>query len=212
MSDHSFKQLLISALKDNALLLTDEQIAKLARYLALMQTWNRVFNLTTITEPHEMVMLHIIDSLVITPYLSGTYFLDIGTGAGLPGIPLAIIHPEQQWTLLDKNNKKTRFLTQVVAELGLTNVKVANSRGEDFHPGHCFDSILSRAFGTLALFIATTEHLLGPQGTLIAMKGKYPNDELGAVPEHFKVQEVARLTIKGMNAERCVVLLQKQGN
>ncbi len=211
MSDNPFKPLLVTELQKNAIVLTDAQIDKLVRYLVMMQTWNRVFNLTTITHPHDMVVLHIIDSLIVQPYLTGKHFLDIGTGAGLPGIPLAIANPEQQWMLLDKNNKKTRFLIQVVAELGLSNVKVANDRGEDFHHGHCFDSILSRAFGTLALFLATTEHLLCPTGTFIAMKGKYPEEELKMVPEHFIVQQVARLTIKGMDVERHLVLIQKQG-
>ena len=210
MSDNPFKKLLTTQLQKNNMTLSDSQIDQLARYLLLMQTWNRVFNLTTITDPHEMVMLHIIDSLSVQPYLTGKHFLDIGTGAGLPGIPLAITNPEQQWVLLDKNNKKTRFLTQVVAELGLTNVKVANGRGEDFHHGHCFDSILSRAFGTLSLFIETTEHVLCPQGTFIAMKGKYPEEELSALPERFNVQ-VVRLTIKGMDIERHAVLIKKTG-
>jgi len=210
MSDNPFKKLLTTQLQKNNMTLSDSQIDQLARYLLLMQTWNRVFNLTTITDPHEMVMLHIIDSLSVQPYLTGKHFLDIGTGAGLPGIPLAITNPEQQWVLLDKNNKKTRFLTQVVAELGLTNVKVANGRGEDFHHDHCFDSILSRAFGTLSLFIETTEHVLCPHGTFIAMKGKYPEEELSALPERFKVQ-VVRLTIKGMDIERHAVLIKKTG-
>lgn len=203
--------LLDQGLKDNHLLLSDAAKGKLILFLELIKTWNRVFNLTTILNPRDMVYLHLIDSLIIQPYLHGSRFLDVGTGAGLPGIPLAIVNPHQQWVLLDKNSKKTRFLTQVIAELGLTNVSVLQARCEDFHPEQCFDSILSRAFGTISLFVETTEHLLCPHGYFIAMKGKYPQEELNDVPERFIVTQVARLEMKGIDISRHIVLLTKQG-
>ncbi len=151
----------------------------------------------------------IIDSLAVQPYLQGQRMLDVGTGAGLPGIPLAIVNPQQQWILLDKNSKKTRFLTQVVAELGLTHVTVIHSRSEDFHPTQCFDSILSRALGSLRLFAETTEHLLCQQGKWIAMKGKYPQEELKDIPDRFQLVDVTRLNLKGMDIERHIVRLSK---
>jgi len=207
MRSPNIAPLLTSALVQNNLTLTAAEQQQLLRYLDLMQTWNRVFNLTTITEPRDMVYLHIIDSLAVQPYLHDTRLLDVGTGAGLPGIPLAIVNPGQHWVLLDKNSKKTRFLTQAVAELKLANVEVVHNRSEDFHTDHCFDSILSRALGTIRMFAETTEHLLCPSGKLIAMKGKYPQEELDDLPGSFKVQDITRLDIKGMDIERHIVRL-----
>lgn len=199
--------LLSQALQENQLILSDHTQQLLIQFLQLMHMWNRVFNLTNITEPRGMVYLHLIDSLVISPFLKGTHLLDVGTGAGLPGLPLAITYPQQQWTLLDKNSKKTRFLTQVVAELGLKNVQVVHSRIEDFHPAQCFDSILSRAFSSIQTFAENTGHLLCKNGHLIAMKGKYPSEELEELPTQVCVHEVSRLAIKGIEVERHVVSL-----
>jgi 16S rRNA (guanine527-N7)-methyltransferase len=203
----NFSPLLKQALHENQLTLPDNVQQQLIQFTQLMQTWNRVFNLTNITEPRGMVYLHLIDSLVIAPFLKGTHFLDVGTGAGLPGLPLAIAHPQQQWTLLDKNSKKTRFLTQVVAELGLKNVQVIHSRIEDFHPAQCFDSILSRAFSSIQTFAENTGHLLCQNGLLIAMKGKYPSEELQELPAHVHVHDVSSLAIQGIEVERHVVSL-----
>ena len=200
-------QLLTNALKENAISLTAASKQKLVQYLILLQTWNRVFNLTTITKPRDMVYLHIIDSLMIHPYLHGSRMLDVGSGAGLPGIPLALINPNQQWVLLDKNSKKTRFMTQAVAELGLNNVEIVHSTSYDFHPDACFDSILSRAFGTIRMFAETTEHLLCPDGLFIAMKGRYPHEELNEIPDRFIVRDVTRLDIQGIDVERHIVHL-----
>lgn len=201
-------ELLSKALQENHFSPAQEQQQKLVRYLELLQTWNRIFNLTTILKPRDMVYLHIIDSLTLSPFLSGKRILDVGSGAGLPGIPLAIMHPGLQWTLLDKNSKKTRFLTQAIAELGLINIEVVHSRSEDFHPSDCFDSILSRALGTIDLFIETTQHLLCPKGTFIAMKGKYPQEELDDISPLFMAQQVTRIEIKGIDVERHIICLQ----
>jgi 16S rRNA (guanine527-N7)-methyltransferase len=203
----NFDELLTIALRKNNHTLSNGARDKLARYLELLHTWNRSFNLTSITEPAEMVSLHIMDSLAVAPYLQGQRALDVGSGAGLPGIPLAIACPETNWTLLDKNGKKTRFLTQVIAELGLQNIKAVHSRCEDFQPSVCFDSILSRAFGSLALFVETTAHLLCSNGIFIAMKGKYPDEELAELPNRFITQHVTRLEIKGIMAERHIVCI-----
>ena len=201
--------LLKKALQENNLSLNDRAQQQLIHYLELLQTWNRTFNLTTITDPRDMVYLHLIDSLMVQPFLHGSRMLDVGSGAGLPGIPLAIANPEQTWVLLDKNNKKTRFMTQAIAELGLSNAEAVQTRCEDFHPTHCFDSILSRAFGTIRLFVESTTHLLCEQGRFIAMKGKYPQDELSDLPTNTVLQKSEKLDIKGINAERHIICLSK---
>ncbi|MFZ2315020.1 MAG: 16S rRNA (guanine(527)-N(7))-methyltransferase RsmG [Gammaproteobacteria bacterium] len=201
------KQLLITALQENGLTIDETAIQKLIDYLQLLKTWNKVFNLTTITDPRDMVYLHIIDSLLIQPYLQGKHMLDVGSGAGLPGIPLAICYPEQEWVLLDKNSKKTRFQTQAIAELGLKNVKATHTRSEEFRPTLRFDSIVSRAFGTIQMFVETAGHLLAPTGKLIAMKGKYPAEELTDIPAHFEVTAINELQVKGIAIERHVVCL-----
>ncbi len=201
--------ILTQALNENSISLTDAMQQKLIHFLDLLQTWNRVFNLTTITDPREMVYLHIIDSLAVQPHLLGSRMLDVGSGAGLPGIPLAIANPDQTWVLLDKNNKKTRFITQVIAELDLKNTEAVHARCENFQPSHCFDSILSRAFGSLRLFVESTAHLLCVQGRFIAMKGKYPHDEIKDLPREYLLQHSAQLDIKGIDIERHVICLSK---
>lgn len=204
----AMNEALLLALKKNGLIESDHLLQPLLHYVDLIQSWNRVFNLTTITTPLEMIDLHLIDSLSVAPYLKGKRFLDVGSGAGLPGIPLALLNPQQEWVLLDKNSKKTRFLTQVVAELGLKHVEIIHSRSEDFHPALGFDSILSRALGTLTHFAETTEHLLGAHGRWIAMKGKYPQEELTDLNPRFLAENVVRIEIKERDIERHLVLLQ----
>lgn len=197
------------ALAENHIHVSAEAFQQLCHYLTLLNRWNRVYNLTTITNPRDMVYLHIIDSLAVLPFLRGRQFLDIGTGAGLPGIPLAIVspHSDQQWTLLDKTAKKTRFLSQVVAELSLPNMKVIQSRCEDFNPPECFDTILARAFSSLTIFVDLSSRLLCEDGTLIAMKGKYPQQELQALPNHYSAH-TTRLMIKGVDIERHIVQIK----
>lgn len=180
------------------------------QYLDLLIKWNKVFNLTRICDPKEMVMLHILDSLSIHPYLHGTRILDVGTGAGLPGIPLAILLPEKKFVLLDSNIKKTRFLTQVVHELKLSNVEIIHSRCEDLHPVHLFDSILSRAFASLEVMLKATHHLVHQDGRFLAMKGIYPESEIQEIPQGFKLVAVHKLVIKGLDAKRHLVCLTKE--
>ncbi len=210
MTTSSFSALLATALRENHLSVSAHQQQLLSDYLNLMTQWNRVFNLTTITAPRDMVYLHVMDSLIIKPYLKGTHCLDVGSGAGLPGIPLAIVDPTKHWMLLDKNSKKTRFLTQAVATLALKNVNVVHARVNDFHPARTFDTILSRAVGSIAELITMTEHLLAANGIMLAMKGKYPQTELSEIPSRFLSQNVIQLSIKGMNVERHVVVLAKE--
>lgn len=179
-------------------------------YLDLMRHWNRVYNLTSILNPHDMIMLHILDSLSISPFLYGTKIIDVGAGAGLPGIPLALIHPDKQFTLIDSNNKKIRFLTQVMIDLALKNVEIIHTRCEDFKSDHPFDSIVSRAFASLKVMLEKTQHLSGEKSIFLAMKGNYPEHELLEIPKKFKVDAVHPLTIKGLDAKRHVVCLKKE--
>ena len=194
------------ALIQNGLNLEPEKINQLSEFLELLMQWNRVFNLTAIDDIDKAIYLHIIDSLLIAPYLHGHHCLDVGSGAGLPGIPLAILFPEKHWVLLDKNNKKTRFLTQVVAQLSLKNVEIVHLRCEDFQFPMGFDSILFRAFGTLDKLVTVTSHLLHPRGKWIAMKGQYPVAELETLPSTW-LYEVYPIKIAGLNVERHVVCL-----
>lgn len=179
------------------------------KYLHLLHRWNRVTNLTAVRDPQEMVLQHILDSLSILPYLRGERFIDIGSGAGLPGIPLAIIQPEKEFYLLDSNNKKTRFLNQVMLELGLKNVTVIHARCEQWHPEKCFNGVITRAFSSLKNMVTTTQHLLCPGGEFLAMKGVYPEEEINELPEEFKLIAVHELKIKGLDQQRCLVKISK---
>lgn len=201
--------LLKHALIDNHIEASDTQQAKWVSYLDQLLVWNKAFNLTNITNPKDMIYLHIIDSLLVAPFIKGQHCLDVGSGAGLPGIPLAILNPEQHWTLLDKNSKKTRFMIQAAGILGLKNISVVHSRAEDFHPTTPFDCILSRAYASLALFIETTAHALAPTGTLIAMKGKNPSDEIADLPLDWRAEKPIALMMKGMTVDRHIVCLLK---
>lgn len=179
-------------------------------YLELLHRWNQVFNLTAIRDPHDMVWLHIVDSLSIGPYLHGSRIIDVGTGAGLPGIPLALTHPDKQFVLLDSNSKKTRFLTQAVSELKLPNVEVVHARCEDFNPEIGFDSIVSRAFSSIAVMLVNTQHLLADNGQFLAMKGIYPEQEIREMPENFIETCVHKLVINGIVVERHLVCIQRK--
>ncbi len=182
-------------------------VARMATYLALLERWNRAYNLTAVREPEAMVVRHLLDSLSILPWLEGPRILDVGSGAGLPGIPLAIARPELEFCLLDSNGKRTRFLNQAVAELRLTNVGVARSRVEDYQPATLFNSVVSRAFATLVDLVADAGRLCAPEGRLLAMKGIYPDDELARLPTGYRVVGVYSLRVPYLDAERHLVHL-----
>jgi 16S rRNA (guanine527-N7)-methyltransferase len=185
---------------------SDEQIGRLIAFLKLIEKWNKAYNLTAIRHREDMARLHLLDSLAVLPYIKGGRVIDIGTGAGLPGIPLAIFLPDTQFTLLDSNAKKTRFVQQAVLELKLGNVAVRHSRVEAFQPEKKFDTVITRAFAALPVIMQTTSHLLSDQGVLLAMKGQNPRDELAKV----KVKSsLVSIKTPGVEAERCVVIIQK---
>lgn len=186
-----------------------DQISRLKHYLLMLKKWNNVYNLTSITTAKAMVLRHILDSLSISPLIQGDKILDVGTGAGLPGIPLAIANPDKQFYLLDSNQKKIRFLQQVKLELELSNVTVVNARVEGYQPEICFETIMARAFSSLNEFLVQTKHLLCSSGVFLAMKGVYPLSELETISKDFKVKGVEPLHVVDLNAERHVVIAER---
>lgn len=185
------------------------QCEKLLDYLTMLVKWGSVYNLTAIREPEEIAVRHFLDSLALAPHLKGPRILDVGTGAGLPGIPLAIAFPDLDFTLLDSVAKKTRFVLQVAGELGLSNVMVKTIRAENYRPDQPFDTVISRAFASVAEFVGIASELCRPGGLLLAMKGRNDQEELAGLPKGFRVDEVVRLTVPGLNEERHVVRLSR---
>jgi 16S rRNA (guanine527-N7)-methyltransferase len=189
--------------------LGDAQAATLYLYLDLLEKWNRVYNLTAIRERSRMVTHHLLDSLAVLPYLRGPRVLDVGSGAGLPGIPIAVANPALQVTLLESNRKKSAFLTQAVGELRLANAQVVSERVEAWQTELRFDTIVSRAFAELGEFVALAGRLLAPDGVLAAMKGVHPFEEIERLPQGFRIQQVIPLHVPGLDAERHLVLVSK---
>lgn len=181
------------------------------QYLDLLEEWAQVVNLTAIKNRQEMEILHLQDSLSVLPYITGPRLIDVGTGAGFPGMVLAIARPELEVTLLDSVGKKTRFLQQVKARLKLTQVTIVNSRVEDYDPELKFDQVISRAFSNLTKFVQCTEHLCKPNGQFLAMKGIVPTEEIEALPEKFKVSAIHPLKVPGLNAERHLIVIENRG-
>ena len=190
----------------------DLEPASLARctdFLRLLEKWNRVHNLTAVRETEQMVILHLLDSLAVLPHLApARTLLDVGSGGGLPGIPLAIARPELMVTLLDSSHKKTVFLEQARAELALANVEVACERVEQWRPDRQFDVVVSRAFAELGDFIAQAQHLVAPGGRLIAMKGVHPFEEIAKVPSTHRVAGVTELHVPHLDAKRHLVFVE----
>ncbi len=178
-------------------------------YLSLMVKWNKTHNLTAITDLTQMVMLHLLDSLSVLPYLTGQRIIDIGTGAGLPGMVLAMADPSRTYYLLDSAQKRTSFLNHVCHKLSLKNVVVINSRAEKYQSDIKFDVIISRAFSSLQLMVEYTSHLVDNEGYFLAMKGIYPQDEIDAVKDKVNLSRVIACDVPGVEAQRHLVLLQK---
>lgn len=184
--------------------------ARLLRYVELLVQWNQAYNLTAVRDPAEMLVKHVLDSLSILPYVQSSPVADVGTGAGLPGIPLAVALPDTRFTLLDSNGKKTRFCTHAAAELRLKNVEVVQARAET-HTG-AYALVTSRAFASLKDFAEMAGDMLAPAGRLLAMKGALPDEELKALPPGFRLAAVHPLKVPGLDAERCLVVLEKAAN
>ena len=188
--------------------LHDDQAGQLVQYLLLLEKWNKAFNLTSIRQIDEMLERHLVDSLSIAHYIEESCILDVGTGPGLPGIPLSIMYPEKTIHLLDSNGKKTRFLQQAKIELGLSNIHIVKSRVESFQPEAQFDAIISRAFASLNDLLEKTNHLLRPNGTVYAMKGLYPHDEISDIQQPVQVKPICW---QGNEKQRHLVIIRNAG-
>lgn len=189
--------------------LSESQHSQLLAYLALLIKWNKAYNLTAVRDPDEMVSRHLLDSLSVVPFIAGERWLDVGSGGGMPGIPLAILFPEMKVTVLDSNGKKTRFLTQVKLELKLDNLEVIHSRVEAFQPALPFTGIVSRAFSSLEDFTGWTRHLGDSNTRWLAMKGLHPADELVALPTDFHLDSAQALTVPGCQGQRHLLILRR---
>ncbi len=197
------KKKLINLIDQTDLSITSQQIDLLIHYVEMLNKWNKAYNLTAVRDPGEMLIKHIMDSLVVSPYLVGNTFIDVGTGPGLPGIPLAIINPDKQFDLVDSLGKRIRFLKQVQFELKLTNIQPIQSRIEEYNEKK-FDGVISRAFASLQDMLTWCKHLPNQQGSFYALKGS----DLDVIPEGFTLKQHIKLTIPELNAERRLMIIQ----
>lgn len=195
-------------LADAGISLTDHQKNQLIAYVDMLHKWNKAYNLTSVRAPNEMLVRHILDSIVVAPHLQGERFIDVGTGPGLPGIPLSIVRPESHFTLLDSLGKRVRFLRQVQHELALKNITPVQSRVEDFPAEPPFDGVISRAFASLNDMVSWCRHLPGENGRFYALKGLLPEDEIAALPAPFQVDSIVKLAVPQLEGERHLVVIK----
>ncbi|EKB24987.1 ribosomal RNA small subunit methyltransferase G [Aeromonas veronii AMC35] len=189
-------------LKQAEIVITDTQKSQLVQLVELLHKWNKAYNLTSVRDPDAMLVKHILDSLVVSPHLHGERFIDVGTGPGLPGLPLAIINPDKQFVLLDSLGKRINFIRQVIQELGLTNVTPVKSRVEEYQPEVRFDGVLSRAFASLEDMLSWCHHLPSEQGSFLALKGQYPEQELAQLPANIRLVACHELRVPELEGER----------
>ncbi len=193
------------------LVVSDHQRQQLVGYVELLNKWNKAYNLTSVRDPMDMLVRHIMDSIVVSPYLDGERFVDVGTGPGLPGIPLAIMNPDKSFYLLDSLGKRIRFIKQVLHELSISNVTTVQSRVEEFQPDEKFDAVLSRAFASMLDMVNWCQHLpKETTGTFFALKGQMPNDEITLLPEWCCVTQVKALAVPELDGERHLVILSRK--
>lgn len=207
MPNAQCRSILTDGLRQLQLSATDQQIQQWLDYIALLRRWNKAYNLTAIDDPQAMARLHILDSLAVQAYVLGPRVIDIGTGAGLPGIPLAIFLPQMHFTLLDSNAKKTRFVQQAKLELALSNIDTVHHRAESYQPQNLYNSVISRAYSDISSFLNSTGHLLADQGIFLAMKGQKPVAELQQLNRQCSCIEIQ---VPGLEAERCLISIAKQ--
>lgn len=187
-----------------------DQQQQLIAYVELLNKWNKAYNLTSVRDPQQMLIKHIVDSLVVSPHLQGSRFIDVGTGPGLPGVPLAIANPDSHFVLLDSLGKRLRFLTQVKSALKLDNVTLVQSRVEQYQPVEVLDGVISRAFASLEDMVNWCSHLIEPEAKFFALKGLYPEEEIAQLDDSVKVSHVEKLNVPELDGERHLVVLVKQ--
>ena len=207
MTDINESQLLVEGAAALGLTLEPQTTATLLRLVDELEAANAQFNLTAIRDRPGMLRKHVLDSLSLQPFLRGARLADVGTGAGFPGLPLAILNPDRHFSLIEATGKKARFVTQTAERLGCGNAVVVHSRAETYRPVAQFDTVMARALSSLADFVGYAGHLVAPQGRLLAMKGKRPDAEISALPKSFRVVAVHRLQLPGLDDERHLVEL-----
>ncbi len=191
---------------------SDKQRSQLVGYVELLNKWNKAYNLTSVRDPMDMMVKHILDSIIVSTHLQGKRFIDVGTGPGLPGIPLSIMNPDCEFFLLDSLGKRIRFIKQVVHELGIDNVTPVQSRVEEFQPEEKFDAVLSRAFASMTDMVEWCHHLPKEQsGVFLALKGQHPRDEMDQLPDWCSVTDIKALQVPELDGERHLVTLSRQG-
>ncbi|MGG6177190.1 16S rRNA (guanine(527)-N(7))-methyltransferase RsmG [Pantoea allii] len=203
---------LTSLLQAANISLSDQQKQQLVAYVGLLDKWNKAYNLTSVRDPQQMLVRHILDSIVVAPHLEGARFIDVGTGPGLPGIPLAIVMPDAHFTLLDSLGKRVRFLRQVQHELGLTNIEPVQSRVEAFPSEPPFDGVISRAFASLEDMVNWCHHLPAKNGRFYALKGVRPDDEITSLPAGYSLDRVISLQVPQLDGERHLVIITPPGS
>ncbi|WP_105902959.1 16S rRNA (guanine(527)-N(7))-methyltransferase RsmG [Vibrio gangliei] len=212
--------LINSALRDklDALLsqteldVSEQQRNQLVGYVVLLDKWNKAYNLTSVRNPMDMLVKHIMDSIVVSPYLPGDRFIDVGTGPGLPGIPLAILNPSAHFTLLDSLGKRIRFIKQVLHELGISNVEPMQSRVEEYQPEIGYDAVISRAFASMMDMVEWCYHLPKEEsGVFLALKGQLPEDEMSQLPDTLTVSAIHILQVPELEGDRHLIVLEKKG-
>lgn len=204
---HRLQQLLEQA----GIELTPTQLDQQVALVEQLHKWNKAYNLTSVRDPQQMLSRHIVDSLVVLPHLHGQRFIDVGTGPGLPGLPLAIARPDWQFVLLDSLGKRIRFIRQVCHLLNIKNVTAVQSRVEDYQPEQQFDGVISRAFASLNDMLSWCQHLPNANGQFYALKGQYPSSELASLDNAYQVQEITKLQVPEADGERHLVIIKTRG-
>ncbi|GLS90375.1 ribosomal RNA small subunit methyltransferase G [Psychromonas marina] len=204
----SLLEQLQTMLAETELSIPADQQNKLIQLVELLAKWNKAYNLTSVRDPQQMLVKHIMDSIVVSPHLQGQRLIDVGTGPGLPGLPLAILNPDKQFVLLDSLGKRLRFIRQAVLELGLKNVEFVQSRVEEYQPEEKFDVVLSRAFASLEDMLFWCKHLPNTNGHFLALKGQFPEQEIKMLDKQFTFIESIALQVPNLEGERCLVKVE----
>ena len=209
----SLESQLAEGVAELGITLPEGSSVRLLQYMDLVEKWGKIYNLTAVRKPEAMLSRHLFDSLAVLPHIAGPRVADVGSGAGLPGIPLALVRPDWRVVLFESNQKKAVFLQQACIELGLKNVEVVAERVESFGPKEKFDTVISRAFSSLAVYVRLAGHLCKEDdkgGTIVAMKGTRPREELAQIPEQFVINNMFPVIVPGLNAKRHLVLIKRK--